>query len=116
MREYTKRFADFERTPTHKAINGKLMFLFGITIQDFLAALGVFLGLCMLPGFLTPFFALGAAFLVVVISKKVRTKFPPHYFRHLFWAYGLLQTKFIANPFYLEKRRFVSLGPGEKTQ
>jgi hypothetical protein len=114
MREYTKRFADFERTPTHKAMNSRLMFLFGITIQDFLAALAVFLGICLLPGFLTPFLALGSGFLVIVISKKIRTRFPPHYFRHLFWAYGICESKPICNPFKAEKRRFVSMGPGSK--
>ena len=81
MREYTKRLNDFERLPTHKAINSNLMFLFGITMQDFLAALVVFLGISMLPGFLTPFLALGSGFGVVFNSKKLRTIFPKKHFK-----------------------------------
>lgn len=111
MREFTRRFADFERLPTHKAINGDLMFLFGITIQDFLAALSVFLGLCMLPGFLTPFIALGSAFFVAYLSKKFRKTFPKKHFKHLFWSYGFLDSKIIKNPFQTAKKRFVSFGP-----
>ena len=111
MREYTKRLNDFERLPTQKAINSDLMFLFGITMQDFLAALVVFLGICMLPGFLTPFLALGSGFGVVFISKKLRTIFPKKHFKHLFWAFGLTETKVIKNPFRKAKSRFVSFGP-----
>lgn len=111
MREYTKRFADFERLPTHKAINSDLMFLFGITMQDFLAALVVFLGICLLPGFLTPFLALFCGFAVVFISKKIRMTFPKNHFKHLFWAFGLTDSKVFQNPFRKSKRRFVSFGP-----
>jgi flagellar biosynthesis protein FlhB len=111
MREFTRRFADFERLPTHKAINGELMFLFGITIQDFLAALTVFVGLCMFPGFYTPFIAFGSAFVVLRLSKKIRNSFPKKYFKHLFWAFGLFESKVIKNPFRAAKRRFVSFGP-----
>ena len=110
MREYTKRLNNFEKLPTHKDINSDLMFLFGITMQDFLAALVVFLGVCMLPGFLTPFMALASGFGVVFISKKIRTIFPKNHFRHLFWAFGLTETKQIGNPFRRAKRRFVSFG------
>jgi energy-converting hydrogenase Eha subunit B len=109
MLEYTKRFADFERLPTHKAINSDLMFLFGITMQDFLAALAVFLGVCLLPGFLAPFIAIFCAFLVVLLSKKMRTAFPKNHFRHLLWAFGITHSKPIENIFRRAKRRFVSL-------
>lgn len=111
MREYTRRFADFERLPTHKAINADLMFLFGITMQDFLAALVVFLGVCLLPGFLTPFMALLSAFGVVFVSKKIRTSLPKNYLRHLLWAFGVVDSKVLENPFRKTKRRFVSFVP-----
>lgn len=111
MREFTKRLNDFERLPTHKAINSDLMFLFGITMQDFLVALIVFLMVCLFPGFLTPFFALASGFAVVLLSKRIRTRFPKRHFRHLFWAWGLTQPKGMTNPFGKAKSRFVSFGP-----
>lgn len=111
MREYTRRFADFERLPTHKATNADLMFLFGITMQDFLAALVVFLGVCLLPGFMTPFVALVSAFGVVLVSKKIRTSLPKNYLRHLLWAFGVVDSKVFENPFRKTKRRFVSFVP-----
>ena len=111
MREFTKRLSDFERLSTHKAINADLMFLFGITMQDFLAALVVFFAICMLPGFLSPFLALLSAVCVVFFSKKIRARFPKKHFKHLFWAYGLSESKVIRNPFRKAKSRFVSFGP-----
>lgn len=111
MREYTKRFADFEKLPTHKAINADLMFLFGITMQDFLAALAVFFGICLIPGFLSPFLALACGIWVVFISKKIRSRFPKRYFRHLLWAWGLSESSAIKNPFRDAKRRCVAFGP-----
>lgn len=111
MREFTKRFADFEKLPTHKAINADLMFLFGITMQDFFAALVVFFGLCLLPGFLTPFLALACALWVLFLSKKMRSLFPRGHFRHLLWAWGLSETKVIKNPFRKARRRWITFGP-----
>jgi len=99
MREYTKRFADFERRPSHQTLNRDLMFLFGLTLSDFLLGVVVFLGVSWMPGFLTPFLALGLAVVVVMGAKKLRQRFPKSYFKHLFWAFGIPPKSAIKSPF-----------------
>ena len=87
------------------------MFLFGVTIQDFLYGVTVFMSVAVMPGFLSPFVAITMALVVVISSKKMRAQFPKNYFKHLVWSLGLWNSELRDNPFFISKARFVVLGP-----
>ena len=83
MREATSKFADFEHTPTLKAINSPLMLLFGFTLEEFIDATVVCLLVCaVVPGFYTPFFAFGGAIVFLFKSRKFRESYPSNYLSH----------------------------------
>jgi hypothetical protein len=88
MREYTARLNAFERSQTHRNINGEATLALGITAKDFCVGVLLLLAVSMVPWVYAPFLALALAVIFIFLSTRFRNALPPHFLSHVAWAWG----------------------------
>lgn len=110
MLEYYDKYKDAPSLKTASSIDKPMVIFLGLTLQDFISGVTVFLSIMMTwdDGIAVPI-AIFLSCLCTFLSKSYRKYFPPRFLTHFNWSLGIQNTPGIAKVF--SKRRFRCFGP-----